>query len=148
MRIITTYLNQKTILMKCLILTFMLALLHLDSNAQNCLEVTTGSYSGNITEGAFDKYGNDGNITISAIGSDKISISDFTAESLAQFQKNEPSVVLDLNCDGTIVSKSFSTDFGEATITSGSYDAENQQFALNWKIPHNRIEEKAVFTKN
>ena len=116
--------------------------------AQSCVTVFSGSFSGSTTEGSLDTYGTNADVHISTLGENKIKISDFSAGFFTEFQQPVDTLVLQLQCDGSLDSLSFTTSIGNAKITSGQYDTLNNQLTIYWEIPYNNLDEKSVFTKN
>ena len=113
---------------------------------QDCeLAISTGSWSGETTQGVGGHYASS-NVSVDVDGL-SIAISDFSAGFFKKLGHTEDySRTLTFDCDGNLESQDFSTKFGPTTITSGSWNENDQTITIHWSIPGNGINETTVLT--
>ena len=96
-----------------------------------------------------NKYGSSNTVSITKSGNATISISDFSAGLFSKFDMGtDHPATLTFDCNGQVQSTSFSTDFGECTISSGSWNEEEQVLTIHWEIPYNQVQEISEFKIN
>ncbi len=128
------------------ILLLVSVLFIVSAEAQDCIMVETGTYTGETAKGSLDVYGSVSSVAFTKISDDQLKISDFSAGFFSNFDRPAVEVTLNVNCDGSIDPITINTEVGEATITGGLYT--NSELRLDWEIPFNDLVEESIFTKN
>ncbi len=136
---------ETKIMIKAQAYTFFI-LLSFFSLAQ-CVEVTPGTYSGETKNGSLDRYGS-GSFSINTSENSNLILEDFSAGFFAQFNKTPIEITVQIDCNGQVSPKEVESIFGMIYIDSGTYDTNLSQLTLIWRIPHNQVNEKSIFTKN
>lgn len=133
-------------LLKSLLATCFVVLLAITLDAQDCVTIESGTYTGETKKGAFDTYGTATSVSFTKVGDDQLKISDFSAGFLSSFGRATVEITLTINCDGSVDPIEFKTEAGQTSITGGTYSGDG--LTLNWEIPFNEVVEESVFTKN
>jgi hypothetical protein len=108
------------------------------------LELPTGVWQSETTHGEEGKNAS-AEVTISINGMN-VDLSDFTGGLFEKYGQDAVPVTLIFNCDGTIETQTLQTYFGEAKITSGTWNTVNNTILLNWELTENNIVQTTQLT--
>jgi hypothetical protein len=114
--------------------------------AQECnFSIPNQNWKGTTTINKNYAKANSDNVNIVKVGTRSYQVSDFSAGLFKSLGFNEDTkVILEFNCDGSIISKQEETKFGICEF-SGFWNDDKNTLIIKWKIPFNEINETSLF---
>ena len=136
--------ETKRMMKKLFYTIFLLAAVLLQAQ---CLQVQSGTYTGQTENGSLDKYGSSES-QIERLENGDLYFHDFSAGFIQACGFEPISLTISIDCNGNIPSKVFDSKFGQVRIVSGKYDGISSKITLKWEIPDNQVNEVSTFILN